>query len=76
MPRFCFDLHDGETLVEDEEGLELADLHTASVEAQKGLADMIQDALSDGSQRTLMVRVREGTGAWCSKVPCRSSSRR
>jgi hypothetical protein len=61
-PRFFFDTYDGQTLVEDEEGLELEGPQAARDQAQAALADMVRDVMPDGDQRTLTIRVRNESG--------------
>ena len=60
--RFFFDTYDGQTLVEDEEGLELEGPQAARDQAQAALADMVRDVMPDGDQRTLTIRVRDESG--------------
>ncbi|TYL89115.1 hypothetical protein FXB40_36585 [Bradyrhizobium rifense] len=45
MPRFYFDLRDGDKLAVDEEGLELPDIGAVQAEAAISLADMARDAV-------------------------------
>lgn len=45
MPRFYFDLRDGDDLAIDEEGLELPDIGAVQAEAAISLADMARDAV-------------------------------
>ncbi len=62
MPCYFFDTYDGNQFVPDNEGLELQDLGTAKVEAQKALPDLARDALPDGDQKTFIVSVRDEAG--------------
>jgi hypothetical protein len=62
MRRFFFDSDDGETHVEDKDRLELEGIEAARQQAQAALADLVRDALPDGDQRTLTIRVRDETG--------------
>jgi hypothetical protein len=62
MPRYYFDTHDGEALVEDDTGQELGGVEAACIVAQEALSDMVRDVLPDGNQRTIVVRVRDETG--------------
>jgi hypothetical protein len=43
MPRYYFDLRDGEIFIEDVEGLELLDIEEAQIEAAEFLSDMVKD---------------------------------
>ncbi|NBJ10648.1 DUF6894 family protein [Microvirga arsenatis] len=62
MPRYFFDTDDGELFVADQQGIELASLEAAKLEAQKALAEMARDALPDGDQRTFAAVVKDETG--------------
>jgi hypothetical protein len=42
MPRYYFDLQDGEACVVDEEGVELINIVSAQLEAVQSLADMVK----------------------------------
>jgi cobalamin biosynthesis protein CbiD len=58
MPRYYFDVRDGEGSHIDDVGLLLPDMDAAIREARKALADMVRDALrdSDGSEISILVR--------------------
>jgi hypothetical protein len=43
MPRYYFDLLDGEDLVKDEEGMDLPNISSAQTEATEFLTDMVED---------------------------------
>lgn len=62
MPRYFFDTHDGELFVADQQGIELASLEAAKLEAQKTLTEMVRDALPDGDQRTFAAVVKDEAG--------------
>ena len=62
MPHYFFDTHDGETLLQDDAGQALDGIEAACTWAQTALATMIKDVPPDGAQRTIAVRVRDGTG--------------
>ncbi len=63
MPRYFFDTDDGDTFHEDEEGVDLNGIEEVRLQAQSGLADMARDVVpGDGPERTMTVRVRDGTG--------------
>jgi hypothetical protein len=47
MPRYYFDLRDGDDLTPDEEGLELSSVHSAQEEATLSLADFAKKAIRD-----------------------------
>ena len=46
MPRYFFDIRDGEELIPDEEGMDLPDLEAAFREAVRSLADISQKGRS------------------------------
>lgn len=58
MPRYYFDVHDGDGTFVDRVGVELRDMETAVREARKAIGDMVRDALreSDGSEISILVR--------------------
>jgi hypothetical protein len=61
MPRYFFDIRDGEELDQDEEGMELPDLDAAFREAAYSLAEMS----SKGSRVVgsgMAIVVRDGSG--------------
>ena len=66
MPRYYFDLLDGDILAVDEEGLELPDSQAARAEADKSLADMARDALhasaASPGKRGMAIEVRDARG--------------
>lgn len=55
MGRYFFDLRDGETLISDEEGMELTTLEAVQDEAARALTDMAKDE----------VRIAAGSGLTC-----------
>jgi hypothetical protein len=67
MPRYYFDLRDGEDLAVDEEGMELRDIATVQEEAARSLADMARDAVRSpaymrGQIHRMAIEVRDKTG--------------
>jgi uncharacterized beta-barrel protein YwiB (DUF1934 family) len=63
MPRYYFDLQDGEEVSIDAEGSEMADMHTVRDEATMTLMEMARDRFPlRGEARTLSIRVRDGGG--------------
>ncbi|QDP25446.1 DUF6894 family protein [Bradyrhizobium cosmicum] len=66
MPRYYFDLLDGDILAVDEEGVELPNLPAAQAEAARSLADMARDAVHDSmaavDRRDLAIEVRDADG--------------
>jgi hypothetical protein len=63
MPRYFFDTDDGDTFLEDDEGLDLGGIEEIRLQAQSGLADMARDVVpGDGPERTMVVAVRDAAG--------------
>ncbi len=65
MPRYYFDLRDGDDLMPDEEGLELASVHSVQEEAALSLADLAKEAIRDridGDGGLLAVEARDDKG--------------
>jgi hypothetical protein len=66
MDRYFFDLRDGDTLIPDEEGLELSTLEAVQEQAALALTDMARDevriAVGNGSTRNLGIEVRDARG--------------
>ena len=58
---FYFDVRDGDTLVPDDEGLELPSIKAARDEATRALAEMAKDALPQSFIRELAIEVRGET---------------
>lgn len=62
MPRFFFDIDDGERRTTDSEGLELADLSAARDTAVSILPDLAREELPDGDRRVFVCQVRDDKG--------------
>ncbi|WP_369722230.1 hypothetical protein AB8Z38_35770 [Bradyrhizobium sp. LLZ17] len=66
MPRFYFDLRDGDDLAVDEEGLELPNIGAVQAEAAISLADMARDAVHSaplvGGGHRMAIEVRDDAG--------------
>jgi hypothetical protein len=62
MPRFFFDIHDGENFTPDRQGVELEDLEAAKDEAKKALPDIMKDEMPDGDRRDFTVDVKNVAG--------------
>jgi hypothetical protein len=63
MPRFYFDIRDGERVIADDAGLDLPDLGAARKLAARAVADMARDAAGGEYPRTIAVEVRDGSHA-------------
>ena len=67
MPRYFFDLRDGDDLAVDEEGMELRSIQAVQEEAARSLADMARDEVrrhaGDPTKRHRMaIEVRDENG--------------
>jgi len=66
MPRYYFDLLEGDVLAVDDEGLELSSLRAVQAEAAKSLADMARDAVHGfppaAGQQNMAIEVRDNCG--------------
>jgi hypothetical protein len=63
MPRYFFDIRDGDEVYFDEEGLDLPDLRAAEVEAAESLAHMARDKLpTKGDRHQMAIEVRTPDG--------------
>lgn len=62
MPRFFFDIHDGEKFTPDRKGLELEGLEAAKDEAKKALPDIVKEEMPDGDRRDFTVDVKDVAG--------------
>lgn len=67
MPRYVFDLRDGDDLAVDEEGLELRSIEAVQEEAAWSLADMARDAVrrpthNRKQNHNMAIEVRDDNG--------------
>ncbi|GEP04381.1 hypothetical protein MOX02_24190 [Methylobacterium oxalidis] len=62
VPRFFFDIHDGET-IHDEEGHNIANLDAARAHARHALSEMLAYELRQGNTPSIRVHVRNEAGA-------------
>ena len=61
MPRYYFDINDGDGVFIDDAGIDLADMNTAIREARRALADMIRDTMRAAAEGDkLSIRIRDG----------------
>lgn len=72
MPRFFFDLFDKHGLVRDEEGMDFPSMDEAVAEARRTLAGMVKDALLQGEESPIEIRIRDGQGPVVLSVTMRS----
>ena len=61
MPRFYFDINDGDDFIPDHEGIDLEGVEDAKAEAVNTLPDMARDGLPEGDSRDFVVTVRDET---------------
>ena len=60
MPRFYFDTHDGDAMMVDDRGIDLADAKAAHRLARVALTELAQDSIpSDGDTHFVEVKVRD-----------------
>jgi C4-type Zn-finger protein len=62
MPRYFFDIQDGDHFTPDYEGMELDGLEAAKAEAKKALPDIVKDEMPDGDRRDFTVVVKDEVG--------------
>lgn len=62
MPRYFFDSRDGDSLIPDEEGLELNSLQAVKLAATRGLGDWAKDAIPGAAKGDLAIEVRDDSG--------------
>jgi len=70
MPKFFFDIRDGEHDMRDEEGTELTDRKAARKEALAVLPDIARDKSPDRDRRDFIVDVRDETDRLVFTPPC------
>jgi hypothetical protein len=61
MPRFFFDVREGDSFTTDDEGLEFPDIERAQCEASRALADMAKDAIREGDLPEISIEVRDSS---------------
>jgi hypothetical protein len=59
--RYFFDTRDNATFIQDDVGVECADMDAVKTEAALSLAELARDVLPGSIERTLSVEVRNGT---------------
>jgi len=62
MPRYLFDMREGDVLVPDEIGIEFDGLGTAEAEAVRALLELAHEAVPGATRRDIAVEVRDGDG--------------
>lgn len=64
MPRYYFDIQDGEQFSRDEQGMELDGLEAAKREAAAALPDIAREVIPDSGRRDVVVGVRDSHGTY------------
>ena len=62
MPRYYFDIRDGEHVQKDNEGTVLPGLANARVQAVRMLPDLAEDEMLDRDQREVAIEVKDENG--------------
>ena len=76
MPRFYFDVLDGDALARDDTGLEFPNQDAAEDEAARAIADIGRDSLPKRRGSELCVRVRDANGRLALIVTLSMTTRR
>jgi hypothetical protein len=77
MPRYYFDIRDGDKLVEDAEGIELSDVAAAREEAVAAARELLAEHLRHGElPETKQFEIRNEAGELIETVPFRTVFRR
>jgi hypothetical protein len=62
MPRFFFDVSDGQKVTRDQIGLDLSDIDSVRREAIDALPDIAREQLPDGDEAVFAVQARDESG--------------
>jgi hypothetical protein len=62
MPRYYFDIVEGDLIAVDEEGLELPTLEAAELEATRSLANIARDIQIGVEDRNIAIKIRTDSG--------------
>ena len=68
MPRYYFDIHDGQRFARDEEGSDCADAEAARQEAIRTLPSIAREMPLDSGKVEMWVKVRSESGEDIAKV--------
>ncbi|HEY9013031.1 MAG TPA: hypothetical protein VIN06_18655 [Devosia sp.] len=60
MPRYFFDIFDSNGLARDEEGMDFGTMDEAVAEARRTLGGLVKDALLEGDESQIEIRIRDG----------------
>jgi hypothetical protein len=61
MTRYYFDIFDKNGLTRDHEGIEFPSIREAETEARRALGGMVKDALAEGTEDQIEIRIRDGS---------------
>ena len=61
MARYFFDWRENGTFVEDDVGVDCADLDMVKAEASMALIDAVRDLVSSVARRVMVIEVRDGS---------------
>jgi hypothetical protein len=59
MPRYYFDVHEGDRLIPDDIGLVLPDIETARDQATRALAEMARETAPGTARRDIAIEVTD-----------------
>ena len=62
MPRYYFDIVDGETVIQDPKGLELENIERVKAKAQQILTQVAEVTFSNADRRDLVAIIRDEAG--------------
>jgi hypothetical protein len=62
VPRFYFDCHEGQSVIQDDTGVDLRDAMAAESEAVVSAVGIARDCLADGDAHEIAIVVRDGLG--------------
>lgn len=71
MPRYYRHIRQGDQLIEDPEGIDLADLDAARAEAIEGIRDLVAEAIRQGKEDWLMdgIVIMDEAGRELMRIP-------
>ncbi len=68
MPRYYFDIAEADTVIQDQQGMDLDGLEAARIEAVNRLPDFTRGIPADNERREIVVEVRDASGVPLFKV--------
>ena len=64
VPRYYFDTDDGDGLVADEDGQDVASAEELRFLALDALPDIVREVMPDGDETTFSIKVRDASGEY------------